>query len=480
MRRSNTWALVALLLAVAAPAFADKCKLGDSFEDCWARYNPDSATPAAAQLLETAATAEGDDVEKILKGLETGLDGGAPALATTTHNLLPFLAASGLVSDSDGNADDKLFTLDLNTLIPQLAEDNNVQLKAVLNTAPVMFGDLKKAFDTATGDTDRSAALDQELSASDDYTVSFTYSHINDRFGRSFEQYRERFSNLFEAAITAGTNEDAEADRLLRAVPKLMQQLNITDGSAKITDVAVLNALEASALAESRLEARVRATMAGNHLERFAELVNNQPQLLFSAELHKRDALVGADETAIKITYEFGLANLSDFNSKSHGACNLLDHRGNEFSRDTALECLGSFSAYIEKNEQRLKNADRFSLELSYVKVDAYDFESPADGVALARAGTRHIDLAMGYGRTLQTLGADRDSRLDFVAKYEDYSDDPDNKDRLVATLTFTTKLAGMSIPFSLVYANHEKFLPESDDQLSAHLGIKYQFDPKE
>ena len=49
-----------------------------------------------------------------------------------------------------------------------------------------------------------------------------------------------------------------------------------------------------------------------------------------------------------------------------------------------------------------------------------------------------------------------------------------------MATLTFTTQVSGMAIPFSLVYANHEKFLPDSDSRLSAHIGIKYKFDPKD
>lgn len=481
--------IVALLLVLSAEAgAAGKCSLGQTIQQCWNLYLPEKAvtvvTPGANPEVAAKEKEATSGQQEALKAKETGLDGGAPALATTTSNLLPFLAASGLISDSDGNGEDGLLTLDLNFLIKGLAKDNNAKLQAVLNTQPALFEDLKSEFDDVTGSTDRSKALQDDLSASDDYTISFTYSHINDRFGRAFKQYQRRFSNLFEAAITVANNSRANDSSALFALAGFLEA-NSTDEKPMdqdtvIADPRLLALVETAAANEQNLEAEVRRVISANHLSTFVDLVNNQPQLLFSAEVHKRDELVGPSEKSVKFTYEFGLANVNDFDDENGNICDLLDSASATIDLAAAQSCLNAFSSYAGKNEASLKHADRFSVELAYSEVDDYDYASVADGVSLARDGTHHLDLSVGYGRTFQTIGADRDSRFDFVLKYEDYSDDVDHKDRMVATATFTTKLNGFSIPLSLVYANHEKFLPESDEQLSAHIGFKYELDQKE
>jgi hypothetical protein len=487
-RNLSTAAFVCLLAAPGWGAAAGKCAVGQTIQECWNLYLPEQAEVNFTPNVDAEVTEKADESakaeEKDLENLETGLNGGAAPLATTTRNLLPLLAASGLISDSDGDSENGLFALDLNFLIPSLARDNNAQLQAVLNTQPKMFEDLKTEFDTVTGSADRSDALQDDLSASDDYTISFAYNHTSKRFGRAFKEYQRRFSNLFEAAITVANNNRVANSSAVFALADFIED-NGTDDSpieadTKITTPRMLALVEAAAAQERDLETEVRGVIAGNHLSRFAELVNNQPQLLFSAELHRRDELVGPGEKSFKITYEFGFASVNDFDSEKGNVCNVLDDVVTSIPLERAEACLGAFSSYVSAHEAQLKNADRFSFELSYSEVDEYEFDSIVDGVALARDGTHHLDLSAGYGRTLQTLGADRDSRLDFVLKYEDYSDDVDHQDRMVATLTFTTKVNGFSIPFSLVYANHEKFLPQSDEQLSAHIGFKYELEGKE
>jgi hypothetical protein len=482
------------LLAVPAwLAAAQKCELGQTVQQCWNVYLPEQegikpavtaitpgADPALKQQAETSAEAE----QKDFKNLETGLGGGAAALATTTRDLVPFLTASGLISDSDGNSEDGLLTLDLNFLIPSLAKDNNAKLQAVLNTQPVLFEDLATEFDTVTGSSDRSNALKDDLSASDDYTVSFSYNHTNRRFGRAFNQYRQLYSNLFESAITLANNRKAEnADKATVAFAQFIADnstpASVIDANTKITTPAMLEKIESAAKNEAALEHEFRTIFSANRLPQFADLVNNQPQLLFTAELHQRDELVGPGEKTFKLTYEFGFVSVNDFLSNEGAVCDLLDGV-NSIDLSRADTCLTAYSTYVTRHSKQLKNADRLSVELSYSEVDDYDYENVMEGVALAREGTHHLDLSVGYGRTLETLGAEHDSRLDFVLKYEDYSDDVDHKDRMVATLTFTTQVGGFSIPLSLVYANHEKFLPESDEQLSAHIGFKYDLEGKE
>jgi len=470
MNRSMTilaFSLAALLSRQSMAA--DVCEPGDSAVQCWERV---AAPPSVKKL--------GAEMTATVKKQETGLDGGAAAQATTTRNLLPFLAASGLISDGDGNPEDQLFTLDLNFLIRGIAHDNNAQLKAVLNNDPAMLDDVRTAFDTATGDDTRSKQLDDGLSAADDYTLSFTYNHVSDRFGRAPQQQQARFARLFEAANGVAL---AEARGVAGGDPALvmagfLQRAGVEDGDAPITDPRVLDSVENAAKFDASLGNLLKKKITSFQLPRFAELVNNQPQLALTAEVHRRDALVGASEKTLKFTYEFGFASVNDFVDSAGGACGI--GRAGLSALANPGACLAAYNDYIADHDAALSNADRFSIEVSYAEVEDYAFASLPDGIAIAKDGTRHLDVAVGYGRTVQALGANRDSRIDLVAKYEDYSDDIDHEDRLVATLTFTTQLSGMAIPFSLVYANHEKFLPDSDSRLSAHIGIKYQFDPKD
>jgi hypothetical protein len=470
-RPSYAAAAVLLLGCGSALAAEQGCSPTDTINECW-----DKASGAPIEQLgqerEARSDAAADDVEERLKRFETGLDGGSPALATTTKNLLPLLSMAGLISDSDGNAEDNLFTLDLNFLIPTLAVDNNAQLKAVLNTQPTLFEPLADTIKAGPGGTDEVSELESDLDAADDYMISFTYSHINDRFGRSFKQYQQRFSNIFEAMLTQATSE-AGTTSVLRLADFIAKNIGNREMPEEIGDQPGLQqAIETAARDEAALERRVRELAASNYLAQFAELVNNQPQLTASAEFRERDDLVGVREQAIKVAYEFGRASVGDFEKTEGSQCN-----GAMSDVANAQRCLNAYRQYIESHADYLRNADRFVAGLSYVDLGDYSFTQ--NGVNVARSGSNRLDLSVGYGRTLRALGADRDSRFDFVAKYEDYSDDPDRRDRLLATLTFTTKLNGFSIPVALVYANHGQFMPEVDEELSAHIGFKFNLDTK-
>ncbi len=476
-RPTCAWFLILAGPVLTAPARAELiCDPDETIEACWGRYLPEEPTDLDPKLKgklttkkEHATAAE----EERLKTFETGLDGGAPALATTTRNFLPLMTMAGLLSDSDGNAADNLMALDLNFLIPTLAEDRNAQLKAVLNTDPTLFEPLREAIDALPDGSDTIAAMESELDAADDYTLSFTYNHMSSRYGlgRSFEQYRQRYSTLFEAAITKATAEVSTASAL--ALQNfLVERVGNADLSKPLKATPGLQeVVERAASEAAQLEARLLEISKQHQLPMFAELVNNQPQLTVSAEFRERDVIVGAREKSLKIAYEFGFASAGGFEAASGAAC---DNPGDV---SAASACLTAFKRYVDDREQHLRNADRFVAELSYVEIDDYAFER--DGISLAREGTSRLDISLGAGRTLRALGDDRETRVDLVAKYEDHDDDPERRDRLVATLTLTTKVAGISMPISLVYANHSQFLPEVDEQLTAHIGVKFAMDPK-
>ena len=78
-----------LLLSATATAAELVCSPSDTIEDCWDKA---SGAPIQPKAREERTDAAANDVEERLKKFETGLDGGASALATTTKNLLPLLS----------------------------------------------------------------------------------------------------------------------------------------------------------------------------------------------------------------------------------------------------------------------------------------------------------------------------------------------------------------------------------------------------
>ena len=472
MERVSGWVgVVSLGVSSGMVAAAEPpCAPQDTVAACWERYLPAQPARAAEKSVAAAQIAAREKLENF----ETGLDGGAPALATTTRNFLPLLSMAGLISDSDGEGEDNLFTVDLNFLIPTLGEDRNAQLKAVLNTQPALFAPLHDAFEGISGGADRAAELQSELDAGDDYTIAFAYSHINERFGRSFARYRRRFVDLFEAAQTRATaaHRSASSGNALTALVTMLGDDVDLDGPLS-QKPGLQHAVEQAARTEAALEEQLQTMAASHALSTFAELVNNQPQLTVGFDFRERDDRVGVRERLLKLAYEFGLANISQMERAAGGACDLA--AAERENADLAAECLSRYGSYVERNQTRLRNADRFVAELSYADIGDYAYR--ADGVVVERGGSHRLAATLGYGRTLRVLGANRESRLDLVAAYEDYRDDPDRRDRLLATLTLTTKMNGVSIPVSLVYANHGEFLPEVDEEVSAHIGIKFALD---
>src|SRR5207302_7660134 len=79
---------------------------------------------------------------------------------------------------------------------------------------------------------------------------------------------------------------------------------------------------------------------------------------------------------------------------------------------------------------------------------------------------------SLTYGRSI-TQAAGRDGRLDVSTSYENVSNDPKKKDRFVGSMTFTQKITDtMSLPLSLIYANHSQFLSNVNRKLNVHFGL--------
>jgi hypothetical protein len=228
--------------------------------------------------------------------------------------------------------------------------------------------------------------------------------------------------------------------------------------------------------AQKQVAVVVRTRLAATGLDQLSDLVLRQPQLLFTATRRFRDELVGPDAFGAKVTYEHSFANYSGFLGKAGASCqsSKLSPNGSAGSLADAAECYAALSNYLEDHAETLEAEDRISFSLEYRKVSAVNIVIPEDSVSLAIPKTNRMIGSLGYGRVLPR-GAAKD-RVDFKADYDsNVSGKAGGKSRVIASITYTRKIAGMDVPFGIVYANKSEFLEGVDKQVSLHVGVKFK-----
>lgn len=441
---------VALLARAGAPGSA--CGPHDTLIQCFDSTDGLNNALALVNSLKSSASVPSLHVQLAdfsldekakLAALPTGPDTAGVSLAGNKKNFLPFLALTGLINEGAGLDDSGTLVLDLNRLVPILGDD--VQLKALANTKPKVSAALQEALPEAERG-DLITRMESELSDSDDAAVQLTYGLNRELFerrhGRRFEEYEDIFDGLSTAAI--GDN-----------VAELVARAPFESDAAKKLAAIELGATNA---------------MRSYHLDSFHKLIDNQPQLLFTAERKLRDSLVGPEELSFKVTYEYGAINLNTFDS-ANSDCDLFSLNAES---ETAETCLTRFSEYMSDKEAQIDRGNRFSFSAEYVDVDNDVIDAGVDGIEpLVLAAVTKLLVSVGWSRRFD-FGAGEPILLDLVAEYQDVSDDPLRQDRGVATLTLTRNFAGVAVPFGIVYANHGEYLGEVDERLSAHVGLKF------
>lgn len=466
---------VAALELLSSPAIAQpRCETTETLEQCWNHYLPDKA-----------ASLEAADTE--LREVDSGVDVGDEGSTNSLINTLSRFGFTGVFNDSDGvTGDDGRMAFDFSFLLPGGVRDRNGKLQALVAMDAGLFEPLKMLLPEAEREQ-RISDLEEQIGDVDDYAVSFTYNILSQSWGRSIEAHRVSYANIF-----SGIEEKQDTvglrlfNRFLFALPERDTEDPITqedtfDSLAPDADEAkrLLLLFEAAAAAEATLEQEF-VTEAQLLFENFKYLVNNQPQFLLSAEYRVREELVGPDETSLKISWEQPLGpNVNRFLSYdpegSAGPC-----------KDNPADCLEAFKAYMgSKRKGKVDNTDRAVFSLSYTDIGDYSIFRPNDGLAVDGEpfrveGGERLKVLAGWGRSFDRGPAEEalaPSRLDIALSYEDLFDDPERRDRFLASLTYTVKLNdGMSLPVGLVYANKPEFLAMEgvDEEVTARLGLKF------
>lgn len=483
-------AAVALLPQLAF-ASASVCPEVLSFGACWKHIQGfyRSSEGMAARSVQ----------ERLLR-LETGID--TRSIDSTIRNLLPRLSFTGLQRSGGTRASGESSPVGAMLNLPDGLPGNGVQLGLETELSPVLAAPVGHAL-TAAGNAARIDALEDDLGQLADKLITLTYAP---RFlvpGREFRLYSDRFSALVTQvqeqldATLAGQGKKNAVKKLGELQRKLPHKVKIRirgevlelltpsdfqcqpddncniDEATKAKEIAasMVTAWEVAAASDAEQSIQRVFLLQKRGLDRFADLVNNQPQLLVTGRRLLRDPLVGASATSVSLSLEGSLHNLSDFESGPGKDCR--DNNGDWIGIGSkGKQCLDAFTHYVA--EERMQTADRFSVGLEWADLSSVDVELPADAVSLHLPGTQLWAGSVGYGRYIDFIGTPGSSRLDTRARYEYFDNDSLRGCRWIVSLVLTQKLLGASVPFTLLYKSGGEFEIEPSDQIQVLFGLKF------
>jgi hypothetical protein len=199
--------------------------------------------------------------------------------------------------------------------------------------------------------------------------------------------------------------------------------------------------------------------------------------LHFGIEYAARDDAVGPDELRAKITYERGAVNTNSLRDFIAGRSGIENCSLAADERDRVARCI---SEYLQDPQiaQSLQHGDRIAVTLEYVRRERYQAGFGAPAVSFNQDAFDSFIASAMYGRYLSMNENGMSSRVDFVAAYEDVSNDPNRQDRGVAAATYSRDISqGVSLQIGLVYATKPEFRAEAEHDLTARLGLNFKVD---
>jgi hypothetical protein len=499
MKKMHLLGIAALGLCLSSFAMAqdDNCEGDKTILACIDRIQSAAELPATRENANATAAAEVTTemsvqkatVEKKLDDAQTGANSGGAATAASLTDLAPLFDALGLLST--GSSDSGTLTFNLNWLLPvQDVDNNNTQLQLLVNTQPAPLDQLIQAFPEDVRAV-RKDSLQKGISAFGDAQLSFTWSLVNSRFGRDFSVLRHALAPIYNGAVVhAQTTSLDDAKRknndVIRRVDLELAIANARPGATRasrgatpIDDLPLPADLKAELIEASLSVANARATelrairseLSRTRIDGLAELVQQQPQLLFSLGHDIRDELVGPEKTSATVTWELTRHNFSAFLNGDGKSCKSEDVNKGAEQYD---KCVRALQTYVGDGGVDLQKQWRLKIAASYQRVQSVTYGYPNDGVSLRLPDTDRWEVSLAAGRPLG--GRASNDRIDLEVAYDSNIDNnTTNKERLKASLTYTRHLGNVDVPFSLVYANKSEFLGAVDHQVSMHFGLKFR-----
>lgn len=470
--------------AISAAAQDPTCADTDTILKCFNKFaNPDAPPDPVALTAATDAARDEELVAQARLGVESllrkqaGLEGTDSPIAAALTNFLPLLTARldrGAVHD-----DDLGLRIELNELLLPTSDD--VKLQVILHDA-ALFEAIEQALPAATRDT-RKAEFAKLIDNTDDVTFSFSWSPVGERIGRTHKLEATYLSPLLGEVQRAVVEEFSGEDLSFGMFTQELGETVFADREELPLDVPLselrfdertqlMARLPAYASNQRAAAERIHSLAEANRLFDFADLADNQPQLIVSVAGRARPKLVGPDQVTARVSYEHGFQNVNSFRRKC------------DAKRAGAADYLGCFKDYLADNAEDIAEKDRLAFSISYRFNDDYDFSSPVDSILLDLPKEHELSASFSFTRLLQLkIKGDKDkTRIAVNAEYETHFSDPNRNDRFVASASVSRTLgAGFTLGFGLVYANKPEFRGAADHEVTANLGLNFSFDrPKE
>lgn len=476
MRKSTATLLFVIVALTPSLSQATLCTLDDTQVQCLRRLDKN------AMPRDTATQAIEERVDNEMATANTGTVS-MNAGGTVVSDLSSLLA---FALDTESLGDDRqAVTVDLNRILG-LPGSGDYQLRGIIRQAEV-FAPLNQALGTDGEASMRRDELDDELGDFDDVSLMFSYSLNTKRLGRSTEG-KDFLNEIFAQAATPSVVNCATPPDIVvqNEILPVLAQRNIDPSSVFVTnttdllpDATFRDVAQAasSALATRLIEAvecqrqsihqqkvRLDQALERIHFDEIADLVANQPQLVFSVERTERDRLTGPSETKGKLTFEKGWNNVNTVRQACAG--------------NVTLQCVKNA---IDQNRKAIDRKSRLKLSLEYADIESYDESFFGGTINVDQGSDRKLTATLGYGQVLRTDGAGNDAtRLDLTWSYEDVDNDSMRQTRSVLNASFSQQVAGgFVLTLGAVYANKPEFLGQVDEEVSARFGLTYKLAKK-
>lgn len=435
------------LFIVGGNSLAAQCTPDETPLQCWRDIN---GVPAATARNVATTNTGASSVS-------------TQATAAALHDFLSLFTAGVDTGTVVQNATS--VTIDWNVPFPFVEDNDRVKIQST-------FTDPELAADVQAAPGVNATAAKNKLTNFDDITTTIYYDPVNRRFGRSIAPHIALLRALDTTPLSATA---------LQALGQYIVDHNITGftNATKFSTVTdpetqkgLIAAVEAAANAEKQSAASATAIVKALTIA-----INNQPQAYAGGIYHYRNPLIGPDEFSIKGTLEIGYNSLNQFLRSNNAVCN-----------DTALSdqtnaksCADKLIAFTNAQDTTQPNGNgRLSCSIEYKQarsdsVDLSSFGVAAPNTPLVRPETHSLVYSLTWGRPLPGARI-KDARVDLAINYNNISNDPTKKDQFVASLTFSQKVSDtLTLPLSIVYANHADYLPQTDKRLGVHFGFSYK-----
>ena len=168
--------------------------------------------------------------------------------------------------------------------IGEYTEDPSLQLKAVVETTPKLFGQLKDKLPVQNRESFEKTLLNGKTDA-ENITLHASYSFTSRRLGRNFAQHSALLNDLFEEAVAGPTSTRViqRADLERKLIRELGTQVSLEttlwNTIPEKNRVAAEKVLLEAVQSDLALNAAFAAAVKDPGISLFGQLVNNQPQL---------------------------------------------------------------------------------------------------------------------------------------------------------------------------------------------------------